>query len=245
MSTLYTIYPVNGLVQCSNRLNQKEGRIYTNEELALLPEISKTHRHYKEWECRKKTFKRLQDHLQQRNDEPAILEVGCGNGWLSAKLAGFTSGTVTGIDINEAVLEQAASVFHHIPNLEFKTCSLSNDCLEDKVFDVIIFASSIQYFASLKKIITEALQYLSLQGEIHIMDTFFYRQNQISGARQLTNAYFKAAGVEAMSNFYFHHSMEDLKKFNHRVLYDPTSFFNRWGGGATPYHHIVIKNRYQ
>lgn len=245
MSTLYTIYPANGLVQCSDRLNQKEGRIYTDAELMGLPEISKTHPLYKEWQCRKKTYKKLQELLQRRNDEPAILEIGCGNGWLSAKLAGCTSSTVTGIDIDETAIEQAQRVFQHIPNLEFKICDLSNECLQDKIFDVIVFAASIQYFASVKKTITEVLQYLSLQGEIHIMDTFFYRQHQISGARQLANAYYKTAGVEAMSNFYFHHSIDDLKKFNHTLLYDPTSFFNRLGGSAIPYHHIVIKNRYQ
>lgn len=245
MSTIFTYHPTDEFVAQYNRLNVIEGRIYSDEEVAMLPAISKTHPYYNEWQNRKKSFKRLQEYLLRRNDEPDILEIGCGNGWLSAQLATITKGTVTGVDINEAELEQAQRVFHHLPNLSFKYCTLQDEVLLDRNFDVIIFAASIQYFPSLKKIITEALQYLTLQGEIHITDTFFYRQNQIAGARQLSKAYFRSAGMEAMNGFYFHHSIEDLKKFNLTVLHDPTTFLNWFSNNKNPFYHVVIKNRYQ
>ncbi len=245
MSAIFTYHPAEEFTALYNQLYTIEGRTYTDEEVAMLPVVNKTHPYYKEWQNRKKSFKRLQEYLLRRNDEPDILEIGCGNGWLSAQLAAVTKGTVTGIDINEAALEQAERVFHYLPNLGFKYCTLQDEILLDKNFDVIIFAASIQYFPSLKKIISQALQYLTLQGEIHITDTFLYRQNQIAGARQLSKAYFRSAGVEAMAGFYFHHSIEDLKKFNCTILHNPTTFLNRFSTNKNPFYHVVIKNRHQ
>ena len=37
------------------RLRQKEGRIYTDEEVAHLPSIPQHHPHYKEWQIREES----------------------------------------------------------------------------------------------------------------------------------------------------------------------------------------------
>jgi len=245
MSTIITYNPADEFEQLYIRLRNTEGRMYTDEEVATLPVIHKTHPYYKEWQIRKRSLKKLLQYILHRQSEPDILEVGCGNGWLSAQLAAVTTGQVRGIDINETELEQAKRVFHHIPNLDFKQGSLQSEVMWDTNFDIIIFAASIQYFASFNNIITEAMEYLTLQGEIHIIDSHFYKQNAIAAARQRTKAYFSSAGVEEMTDFYFHHSFEDVEKFNCTVLHDPSSLFNRLSKNKNPFYHVVIKNRYQ
>ena len=226
-------------------LRKKENRIYTDEELLLLPQVKPSHQYFREWAIRKNSCNRLIKWLEQKDTPLKILEVGCGNGWLSAQLGLIENASVTGIDINTIELEQAQRVFAKKENLDFILGDLRECIPEDKIFDVIVFAASQQYFNSLKEIITVALQHLSLQGEIHITDTCFYTQDKIDAARQRTEQYFNTMGFEAMAQFYFHHCMDDLNKFNYSVLYDPNALLNRFSKNKNPFYHVVIKNRYQ
>ena len=245
MNDSFTYNAADQFEQLYAGLRKKEDRMYTDDEVARLPVINNAHPYYKEWAIRRKSLKRLLEYIIHRNNEPSILEIGCGNGWLSAQLATVTTGQVTGIDINETEIEQAKRVFHHSPNLDFKLCSLQDEALQDKNFDIIVFAASVQYFASLKNIISRAMEYLTLQGEIHIIDSNFYKQSEIAAAAQRTKNYFNTVGFEAMTDFYFHHSIDDIKKFNCTVLHDPTSLINRLGKNNNPFYHLVIKNRFQ
>jgi len=61
-------------------LRNKEGRIYSDKEIADLPEIDKGHQHYHEWRIRKDTSDRLIKYLINKKKALEILEVGCGNG---------------------------------------------------------------------------------------------------------------------------------------------------------------------
>ena len=227
------------------QLCQKERRIYRDEEVAKFPVISKTHLYYKEWNRKKRGLKTLTHYLKRKGDELNILEIGCGNGWLAAQLASVTQGRVTGIDINETALKQAERVFCNIPNLSFIACDLGNECLQDNRFDIIVFAESIEYFCSLKKILTAASAYLTLQGEIHIMDSHFYKQSEIAAANQGAMEYFRSAGIPEMAKFYFHHCADDLKRFNHFFLHNPEAWVNKLSIHKNPFYHVVIKNRYQ
>jgi ubiquinone/menaquinone biosynthesis C-methylase UbiE len=226
-------------------LRKKENRIYTDEELLQLPQVPPSHQYFNEWAIRKNSCNRLIKYLQQKGTSLQILEIGCGNGWLSAQLALMENALVTGIDINTTELKQAQRVFEKKENLDFINGDLRDGIVDDKIFDVVVFAASLQYFNSLKEIITLALQHLSLQGEIHIIDTNFYPQYKTAEAKQRTDNYFKKMGFENMEQFYFHHSINDLKKFNHSFLYDPFALRNRFNKGKNPFYHVVIKNRYQ
>jgi len=245
MSAVFTYNPTDNFEQLYIQLREKEGRLYTDEEVAKLPVIGKDHFYHNEWEIRERSLKKLMNYLKHKGDELTILEVGCGNGWLAAQLAAITKATIIGIDVNAAELEQAKKVFQHIPNLEFIHCCLDGEALQDKNFDVIVFAASIQYFSSLKKIIKAASAYLTLQGEIYIMDSVFYRQHEIAAARQRTRDHFNSKGCDEMSAFYFHHSMEELKRFNPTILYAPSFLVNRFSLHKNPFFHVVIKSRYQ
>jgi len=245
MSAAFTYNPTDSFEQLYIQLREKEGRLYKDEEVAKLPAIQPGHLYQHEWAIRERSLKKMTAYLKRKGDELNILEVGCGNGWLAAQLAAVTKAKVTGIDVNAAELEQAKRVFYHIPNLEFIHCGLDGKELQDKNFDMIIFAASIQYFSSLKKIIKAAAAYLTLQGEIYIMDSVFYRQQEIAAARQRTRDHFSSKDCEEMAAFYFHHSMEELKRFNPIILHDPSFLLNRFNLHKNPFYHVVIKSRYQ
>ena len=223
-------------------LRKSEERIYSDKEVAGLPQIDNGHRHYYEWQIRKASSNRLIKYLAKKQKILEILEVGCGNGWLSAKLSVIPWTQVIGIDINDEELNQAKRVFGQIENLEFFNCSLQDEMISDRKFDVIVFAASVQYFSSLEKALNESLKRLKPGGEIHIIDSHFYEQNEIDTARMRSNDYYKAIGFPEMSDQYFHHSLEGLKLFNHDILYDPHSVINKLKRIKNPFYWICIRS---
>jgi 2-polyprenyl-3-methyl-5-hydroxy-6-metoxy-1,4-benzoquinol methylase len=227
------------------QLNEKEGKQYTDEELANLPSVKHSNNNRQEWAARKNSLKRLLYYLKQKRDQLHILEVGCGNGWLSAQLASGTKNNITGIDIDDGAIEQAKRVFGTKENLEYVQFDFNNEYFEERKFDIVIIAASIQYFYSFKKTIATAMEHLTLQGEIHILDSVLYRQHEIAAAKQQTANYLHTMEMDELAPFYFYHSMEELKKFNHTILYDPSSWVNRLLHNGNPFYHVVIKNRYQ
>lgn len=227
------------------KLRQKEGRIYSDAEVAMLPYIHKGHLHYKEWIMRAYTQQALINYIKNKCIFTRILEVGCGNGWLSSRIAKAVDAEVTGIDINPYELEQAKRVFGDIPNLTFVKGSLQHENHGDEKFDIILFAASIQYFPSLKQVIQYAVDHLTLQGEIHIMDSVFYLPQDITAARQRTRTYYETLGSAEMAAHYHHHLLAELESFQYKILHHPNSWKNRLSARKNPFYRIVIKNRYQ
>ncbi|MBS1530405.1 MAG: hypothetical protein JSU01_08870, partial [Bacteroidetes bacterium] len=82
-------------------VRRREKRIYSDEQLLNLPDIDPDHIHAAEWKIRKRSGARLVDYLRKKRRSLRILEVGCGNGWLSAKMAGIPGSYVIGLDINQ------------------------------------------------------------------------------------------------------------------------------------------------
>ena len=218
-----------------------ENRLCTDEELMLLPDISASHTHYKEWQARKSSGLRLVHYLADKYRDLDILEIGCGNGWLSHQMAEIPGTEVTGLDINFTELQQAARVFSDDPNLHFIHGDSRSGILEDRRFDCIVFADSIQYFPSLKKIIHFSLSQLKLDGEIHILDSHFYRPDEIEAEKRRTSAYYSSLGYPEMADFYFHHNRNDLRSFHHSLLYNPGAMRNRLFGRKNPFPWIRIK----
>jgi len=219
---------------------EKEQRLYTDEQVASLPCIEPTHIHYKEWEIRKRSSTRLFNRLQQKKKPLTILEIGCGNGWLSAKLAGIKDAEVTGIDINKTELEQARRVFGNKWNIDFLLEDTWDMNMDDAGFDVIVFAASIQYFQSFESIIQAAMLLLNKNGEIHILDSHFYRNSELDEAANRSLHYYTTLGFNEMANQYFHHPFSSLKKFNHKILFDPASIKNKLFNKADPFPWICI-----
>src|SRR5438309_7707 len=86
-------------------LRRKEQRLYTDAEVLALPWAEKDNPHFNEWKIRKKTVRRLLNYITKLKPAADILEIGCGNGWLTAQMAKATSGNITGLDVNEVELE--------------------------------------------------------------------------------------------------------------------------------------------
>ncbi|MEP7236594.1 MAG: methyltransferase domain-containing protein [Ferruginibacter sp.] len=227
------------------RMRQKEGRIYTDADVATLPFIYTSHPHYKEWVVRKHSQKALVSYIKHKNTFTRILEVGCGNGWLSAGIAKAIDAEITGLDINTYELQQATRVFKNIPNLNFINGDLQTGFLKDEKFDMILFAASIQYFPSLKQVIHTAIQHLTLQGEIHIMDSPFYQLQEVTVAKQRTREYYKRLGFAEMAGHYYHHNLSELEDFQYKILHHPNSWKNKLSIKKNPFYWIVVKNRYQ
>jgi ubiquinone/menaquinone biosynthesis C-methylase UbiE len=223
------------------QLREKEGRVYTDEEVEALPEIAEAHPHYGEWQMRNQSSRKLISYLQKKQQPLKILEVGCGNGWLSGQLATIPESKVIGTDINFTELQQAAKVFSGIPNLHFIYSHIESDVFNERQFDVIVFAASIQYFSSLTEIISKSLKLLKPDGEIHIIDSHFYSLSELSAAKQRSLLYFGAVGFPEMANWYFHHNLDDLEQYNYSMLYDPGSLFNKFLRNKNPFPWILIK----
>jgi ubiquinone/menaquinone biosynthesis C-methylase UbiE len=221
-------------------LRDKEQRVYSNDELAKLPEISPQHIHYNEWQVRKASCEKLRALLTARARPLQILEVGCGNGWLSNQLAKIPQAQVTALDVNLAELEQGAAVFT-ADNLRFVYGDLRDHVLGEQRFDVILFAASIAYFPSLHAIIRVALQHLLPGGELHILDTFFYKKEEIPAARQRSRDYYTRMGFPEMAGHYYHFSLDDLEGFNYTVLQKNNYFLQQLLKRQRKFHWICIR----
>lgn len=221
-------------------LRKKEQRVYTDEQVSRLPIVEKNHPHYSEWIYRRLSSERLIDYLKNRNKSLKVLEVGCGNGWLSAKMAEVPGTTVTGIDVNIEELNQAKRVFDR-EHLQFSVAEIND--LSESEFDIIVFAASIQYFASFKEVINRAMSMLSGDGEIHIVDTPLYKASEITEARKRSGLYYSGIGFKEMNNYYFHHSINELQEYNYKILFDPNKLGNRFLRKGGPFYWVCIKKQ--
>jgi SAM-dependent methyltransferase len=170
------------------------------------------------------------------------LDVGCGNGWSSATLSATPLSPVTALEIKSEELNHAIRVFGKNDNIEFFNCSIKDELIHSRQFDIIDFAASIQYFPFLKKIIAGAKGHLRSGGEIHILDTHFYVAKELNAARTRSKEHFISLGFPEMAAQYFHHSFEELNSFNYQVLYDPNSIINRLKKNRNPFYWICIKD---
>ncbi|HYJ38931.1 MAG TPA: class I SAM-dependent methyltransferase, partial [Chitinophagaceae bacterium] len=206
-------------------LRDKENRIYSDQQLTKLPSIDPSHPHASEWVIRERSATELFVYLRLLDKGLDILEIGCGNGWLSNKLATIPRSNVTGIDVNGVELEQAKRVFGDSNNLRFLHGDIRNGLLENELFDIIVFAASIQYFENLQEILLCAIHHLNSRGCIHIIDSCFYNAGEVNNARKRSKSYFNKIGFPEMTAYYFHHSINDLKNFNYRIVYDSRANF--------------------
>jgi len=223
------------------QLRQKERRIYTDEEVAQLPSISPTHIHFKEWLVRKHSSQKLVTYLKRKKKLLDILEIGCGNGWLSKKLSTIAGSRVIGTDVNFSEIQQAARVFQNIPNLHFIYVNPEASVFKEQKFDAIVFAASIQYFESLTETISHTLNLLKPGGEIHILDSAFYSLSELGPAKLRTRHYYESAGFPEMTAHYFHHRYEDLGKYNFSIRYEPQGLISKLLRNKNPFPWISIQ----
>lgn len=220
-------------------VRHREGRMFNDDEVGKLPTVPASHAHNREWRLRHKSADRLKRYLLSKEQPLHILELGCGNGWLCNFLAAIPTAKITGMDINLAELRQARRVFGHLPNVVFTEGGPLDINARDR-FDVIVFASVLQYFPSPVDLLRGLMKHLTPRGEIHIIDTFFYTPEVREMAAERSARYYESIGFPAMSQFYFHHSMDDLDGLNYRVRFNPRSVVSRLLRARTPFPWISI-----
>lgn len=195
----------------------KENRVYSDKFVKNLPSVPSAHRQFKEWHLRQKTTERFLGYLKKGKYQN-VLDIGCGNGWFSNKIAENVSGKVLGLDVNLQELEQGRSVFQN-NKLSFAYGDIFQAEFKQP-FDLIVLNASIQYFPDLELLFNRLKSLLSDSGEIHILDSPFYpTERECLAAKERTESYYSQLGFPEMSDFYFHHLQSNLKGF--KQLYFP------------------------
>ena len=80
-------------------------------------------------------------HLKQLNGNEAILDVGCGDGKITADISKFVpDGTATGIDLSKDMISWAKKQYHPLEysNLNFYEGSFHDSAVEGKTYDIIV-----------------------------------------------------------------------------------------------------------
>ena len=163
------------------RLREKEGRLYSDDIVARLPLMPDGHRFAAEWRARSASASRLTRYLSSRPRPLSILDLGCGNGWLS-NLLSKAGHSVLGMDQNRHELKQAARVFTTNSHLSFLEADIFSAPFIPGYFDVIVLASVLQYFQDAPGLVSMLSNYLKPQGEIHILDTPLYLDSELDAA---------------------------------------------------------------
>jgi ubiquinone/menaquinone biosynthesis C-methylase UbiE len=203
------------------KLRTREGRVYSDEVVKSLPSVDRGHSLYQEWSIRRRSLKKLVDYLNKKEKPLRLLDVGCGNGWMSHHLARIPGCEVYGLDTNRVELEQGARVFKDPPCPVFLFGDLFEDIFKPECFDLVVLAGSVQYFPDLTSLLPRLFSLLRSQGEVHVLDSPFYNERTVGAAKERTRAYFENLGFPEMIPFYHHHVFSELVPFEPLLLYDP------------------------
>lgn len=222
-------------------IRRREDRFLNEGQILALPERAPNPSHTREWKVRLRSGSLLRDHLHHHRMK-TVLELGCGNGWLTNFLSKSVE-SVIGLDINLTELEVGAKLFDE-PVFAYGNIESEEFVLPTSV-DAIVIASAIQYFENPVRLVNTLLNYLTPGGEIHIIDSPIYRDEQASSqARVRSLRYFTSLNVE-FPTYYQHHSFEDFGTIPINVLYNPDDVFsriNRWiGWEIRPFPWLIIK----
>jgi SAM-dependent methyltransferase len=205
------------------RVREKEGRLYPDDVASRLPDISTNRPLRDEWRARADSLRRLLRYLGRLPQPLSILELGCGNGWLSNRIGLLPGIRVWGLDRTGIELTQAARLFN-AENVAFLSADIFTPPFSPGSFDIILLASVIQYFPDLPALIRSLCPLLAPQGEIHLLDSPLYTEAQIASARARTLDHYVALGFPEMADHYFHHTAGILQQFSPHWLYRPTEW---------------------
>lgn len=228
------------------RVREKEGRLYRDDVVAHLPEVPSGHPLRSEWQARGRSLQRLQAYLRDfAVARPArLMELGCGNGWLSRRLADIPGWQVFGLDQLGPELAQAQRLVGSRA-LAFLSADIFAPSFACTTFDIIVVASAIQYFPDLPGLVRTLCSLLKPRGELHILDSPFYDERTLSEARHRTELYYAGLGFPEMAHHYFHHTFSELSGFAPRWLYQPQGVSTRLLGALgrldSPFPWLAIR----
>lgn len=206
------------------KLRTLENKLLTDEQVKQLPYLQNNPKS-KEWEVRQQSTKMFLEYINGKAFN-TVVEVGCGNGWFANLLAKQNPEfNVWGIDVNVKELDQAARVFKHTKNLRFAHWDIFEPHESAPKPGLIILNESVQYFENLNKLLKRLFKVVKAYGEIHIIDSPFYTEEEAVKAKQRTIEYYSANNAENLIPFYHHHVLEDAaRNFTIVKMYNPKSF---------------------
>jgi ubiquinone/menaquinone biosynthesis C-methylase UbiE len=164
-------------------------------------------------------------------NEKIVLDAGCGNGYLSERLA-KTAKRVVGIDFTEELVELAKKRYQK-KNIGFKVGNLERlDFLNNYTFDVIVCNMVLMDVGNLSRVVSELSRVLKKSGVLVASITHpcfenppnTYSLEDKDGAKtgRVVSNYFKTGLVVDESNEYqhFHYTISDyLNNFSKAGLY--------------------------
>lgn len=208
-------------------VREKEGRIYTDEGVKELPRFKGDDLLCREWLRRDSSFKNMKKYTGNKS-KPAILEIGCGNGWFANGLAQLPEVQVCAVDVNETELRQAARVFGSQKNLNFLYGDVLTTSFGITRFDMVILAASLPYFNDVRSLVHKLMTVIADNGEIHILDSPFYHSPaDKQQARQRSLNHFQKLGFPEMADRYFHHALEDFGDYPYELRFNPNTLAAR------------------
>lgn len=219
----------------------REGRLLSDELVALLPNLPSEHPLAEEWRLRADSARRLVAALHRLQRPLRVIELGCGNGWLAHRIAEVPHSDVVGADVNDVELQQARRVFAQRSNLRFVHHDMESGELPLWRPDVVVVASAIQYVADPTGLIAAWLSSLAPHGEIHILDSPIYRAADVAAARERTQRHYESVGVPAMTGRYHHHAWELFAPFRVEVLHRPDAPLARLRRSRSPFPWLRIR----
>jgi SAM-dependent methyltransferase len=209
------------------RARRREGRVFPDELVAGLPVLPRDHALHREWGQRADSAARLMAYLQATPRRLTIADLGCGNGWLTHRLATIPGSQVIGIDTNSVEIEQARRVFGEGRNVTFVERDFLIPPLPFTNADVVVLAAVVQYVPGLAALLRAVVNALPPGGEVHVIDSPIYEPADVAEARDRTQRHYEAVGVPELAERYHHHTWRSLGPLRYDVLYRPDAVVRR------------------
>jgi ubiquinone/menaquinone biosynthesis C-methylase UbiE len=116
------------------------------------------------------------------NIQPAdrILDLGCGTGWASRRLARMASaGEVVGLDVADEMLHRAEEASSDFNNIRYVWGSAENIPAFDSLFTKVLSVESFYYYADQNKALRELRRVMAPEGQLFILINL-YKDNHYS-----------------------------------------------------------------
>lgn len=192
---------------------EREGRRLGVDEVRRLPEPPPGSPHAREWRTRAASADRLLSHLASRRAR-AVLDLGCGNGWLAALMARTLGARVTAVDVNRTELSLAAEAFDGVAGLELVLGDVFEDVLPRESFDAVVVASAAHYFPDLPRLVRRLFELLVPGGEVLLLDGPLWRSaSEAAAATRRSRFHYSGVGTPELAEAFHHHERAVLAPF--------------------------------
>lgn len=142
------------------------------------PSIERQRAFWNIWNATQRSPEQLNDWTRRRGEailalvsslhleHPRIIDLGCGTGWLTERLAAF--GPTTGLDLSDDVIAAARL---RAPHIEFIAADLFRAELPEGFFDLVVSQDVIAHVTDQPEFVERAARLLRAQGHLIITTT--------------------------------------------------------------------------